>query len=254
MGTKDTLWLFHHIPKTAGSSLRAELVNATRSQYNIYEGAVIPDDPALRTPIILLNLACDDFFIKHAERPRRFVSGHLLRTHVERILSLGNVKMFTLLREPFDRLVSSYRYQQTPTHPQHNEFIARFPDFSNFIEFEHSANAMAKYITGDEEPSAEKCIEILRRDYVFVGTIERYSICRLMLFELINAEAPEEETRERESAPTVPNEIDDKERYRELFRERNRVDYEVYDFVRNRIESQVESMKCAIHTLGMASV
>jgi hypothetical protein len=170
------LWLFVHVPKTAGSSLASDLSGLTGAYRSIH----IDHEDRSRTAQERFDDATAAFVAAQGAVPCRFASGHLQYRHVHRILgALPGTRLFTLLREPVARLVSDYLYQRSPMHPLSAEVRARIPDFAAFVELRGQQNRMARHLLPPrlvEAADIEGGLTILRNRYAFVGLQERYEL------------------------------------------------------------------------------
>src|SRR5262249_605322 len=91
------LWAFHHLPRTGGSSLVAELAWRLEPSYNVH----VPQDhfsdenwyPGVELPFWRFREALK---VSHF----RFVSGHFLRPQIEQLCALPHARLFTILRDP----------------------------------------------------------------------------------------------------------------------------------------------------------
>lgn len=165
------LWLFLHIPKTAGSSFGSSLVKRLRPNYNINIDGIrgtVPRNAAFKQAI-------DKFIALDKQRPFAFVTGHLLMPEVVQIReTVGRpVRMITMLREPISRVISDYRYQRTPAHPTHLQFRENYPTIESFLDDRRSQNKMFRFLSLKGE-TPETTIARLEAEFAFVGVVENY--------------------------------------------------------------------------------
>lgn len=227
-----TFWLFQHIPKTAGSSFRVELARRLRPDVNIRVDYL--DDS--RPHNDKLSDAVDAFLARIQLRPVRFASGHLHRDLVERIAQ-GNphLRLLTMLRDPVDRVVSEYRYQCTPEHPPHREFMARYPSFEAYFSSPEARNNMHLFLRRSASDTAEQVIEALENQFMFVGVKEHYDLCCRILFALTgNRSAPT--LYERRTLEHPHNQIPDLDRLIPQVRELNAADQLLYVHFRDLLD------------------
>ncbi|WP_270938235.1 sulfotransferase family 2 domain-containing protein [Falsiroseomonas oryzae] len=180
-GEGPPLWLFVHVPKTAGSSLGTDLaaMPALQPYCNIHIDRTDRTDRS-RTAPERYDDATEEFLAQHAAKPFRFASGHVQFRQVKRITdTVPGTRLFTMLREPVARLVSDYLYQRSPMHPLAEEVKARIPDFAAFVELKGQRNRIARHllpprvVTEGDVPAA---LEMLRNRFAFVGVQERYEL------------------------------------------------------------------------------
>jgi len=112
----DARYYFFHIPKTAGCTMA----------YRLLPRFFEPAEICPHTSYQALLATPDD------ERDRyRLFHGHF-NDHLKHFVP-GPLRVLTLLRHPFERAISQYRYiLSSPTHPLH-QAVAAQPDFGAYI-------------------------------------------------------------------------------------------------------------------------
>lgn len=203
----DALWVFVHVPKTAGSSLRAEMAQVLQPEANIFVDYNDPTKPFMHN----LDAAVGRFLTRNAETPHRFVSGHIFSRHVDQIERQAGraIHRLTMLRQPVRRVVSDYRYQCSPMHPGNEEFRKRFPTFASYLEQPGEHNKATRYLVPEQvlaTGDAEACIDHIMRRYQFVGLQEMYPLSFRLLFSLIGERrAPTMQIRVNEGGDALAN-------------------------------------------------
>lgn len=228
------LWLFVHVPKTAGSSLGGELARLAPPYHNIHIDHLersIPGPARFDTAVAAFLDAA-----RSAEQPFRSASGHILHRHMDMICqALPGVRPVTLLRDPLARLISDYRYQRSPMHPLHAEVVAKAPDFAAFLDLPGPRNRMAKHLVPmpmiRRGQTAAAVAHVMER-FAFVGLQERYDLSFRMLTALI-AGAPVAPT-ERRRVNEEGERVEVTPALERLARERNAMDWAIYDAVATR--------------------
>lgn len=169
---RDALWVFVHVPKTAGSALGGQLAAGRTPSHNV---TINYTDPA--TPYATRwTQAVDGFLAADAEQRHRFVTGHHLIRHVDRLRAARpDLRLATLLRDPVDRVISNYRYCTTPKHPTHVEFTATYPTLEHFVEHRANQNAMTRQLLPFRPAYVGEAILWIETRYSFVGTVEDLS-------------------------------------------------------------------------------
>lgn len=169
----EALWLFVHIPKTAGSSFRTALAERLKPEHNINIDKV----RGTKSRDAAFGEAIDAFLALDRERRFAFASGHLKMAEALRIREAVDrpVKLLTMLRNPVSRVISEYRYQRTPAHPQHAQFIATFPTLESFVESRRSQNKMFRHLALPDE-TVDHAIARLESDFSLVGLVEMYPL------------------------------------------------------------------------------
>lgn len=205
------LCLFVHVPKTAGTSLRAELADILQPDANI----VVDYTDTSRSFHARMDEAVDMFLgYAEAEAPR-FASGHILARHVNRIRAARpGTRLVTFLRDPVARVVSDYRYQRSPRHPVHAEFAARVPDLDAYIAMRAEANKMTQHLVPADILQAgdpAECVDYVMRTYAFVGLQEMYPISFRALTTLLGEprwpQIRENVNSDNESERTIPADL-----------------------------------------------
>ncbi len=181
----DALWLFVHVPKTAGSSLTNEAASILQPAYNIE----IDHTDTTRTYQERFDSAVEKFIALHRERQFRFASGHIVVRHVGSIRkAFPATRFFTMMRDPIKRLISDYRYQRSAMNLARAAFIANTPSFEAYVARPHVHNKMAislvprpLVIAGD----VPACVAHIMREYAFVGLQETYPLSLRLLTTLM---------------------------------------------------------------------
>lgn len=200
------LWFFLHIPKTAGSSFRAELSSVLQPDYNIhaYDGADTKKDHGER-----LDAAVAAFAAALWRTPYRFVSGHVPVSRLGPIVGGARTpKTFTMLRDPVARMISDFRYQSTPEHPDHISFRERYPDIESYLAAPGECNKMTTYLAPAPDATADQTVAHVLNTFTFVGAMETYALSFRIMMELLKQErAPSVFLRKTEDAQATSVEL-----------------------------------------------
>jgi hypothetical protein len=183
----DGLCVFVHVPKTAGTSLRGEIAKLLQPDINI---AVDYTDTA-RSFHERMDEAVDAFIAEAGSTPVRFGSGHILGRHAVSIRArFPKARLVTFLRDPVHRVISDYRYQRSPRHPVHAEFVAQVPSLDAYLELRPERNKIAQHLVPPDillAADAAECVDYVMRTYAFVGVQEMYPISFRTLTTLLGA-------------------------------------------------------------------
>lgn len=199
------LWVFQHIPKTAGSSLAAELAVNRPPYRNIHVGGA---DPALQ-PEEQRTAAVDRFLADFATRPFRSASGHLRHWSVDAILAAHPAaRLFTFVREPVERVVSEYFYCLSPEHNDPEGFARAFPTLRDFATARESSNKMALYIGGSRKGDAAGAVQAAFERFEFIGSQRLYPLSFRILSSLLWFETKPEARLRVSGRDNRPKEID----------------------------------------------
>ncbi len=170
------LWLFVHVPKTAGSSLTAEAESILQPSFNID----IDHTDTTRSYQARFDAAVQSFISAHGERNFRFVTGHINARHVEMIrASVPDLCIFAMLRNPIARVVSDYRYQRSPMNTARANFIASTPSFETYVARKHVHNKIALNLAPRalvEAGDVDGCVAYILNTYAFIGLQEMYPL------------------------------------------------------------------------------
>lgn len=199
---RPPLWLFVHVPKTAGSSLAADLAPQIGPYSSIHIDHV---DRSLPGPA-RFDLAVAAFLARREDAGTRFASGHVLWRHAAQITAaVPDAQLFTMLRDPIGRLVSDYLYQRSSMHPLWREMRAKAPDFAAFLDLPGPGNRAARHlvpapiIADGDGPAA---IAHVRAHFAFVGVQDRYPLSFRALTALFGqARAPASRKRVNDESP-----------------------------------------------------
>jgi hypothetical protein len=230
------LWLFLHIPKTAGSSLSVELARAMAPYRNIHVDYANKEIPAR-----LQKQGIVDQFIADAQTtPFRSASGHITMRHALQIRSaLPRVKIVTFLRDPVNRVISDFRYQTTPAHPPYKQFIARFPRIEDYIKEPRARNKMFRFLTTKQNTPFEEAIRTIEKQLTFVGTLESYPMCFNILFRLFGVNLKPEEHR-RKTEANEHNRISRGDDLRSQIRSLNGLDVALYEHFQGLLDRRAK--------------
>jgi len=166
----DSILVYLHIPKAAGNTsigqIKQHLQPNFSLQWNDIDGSM-------------------EELTETAEK-YKLVSGHLWDEHVN-ILRENNLSHYTVtfLRHPIKRIISQYRYMCTPSHPEYEKFIEKYPKFDDFALNEIEPNYIAKVLVG-EAKSFDDYWNKLKERYAFIGLSEFYNTSMAILMNALS--------------------------------------------------------------------
>jgi hypothetical protein len=209
----QNLWLFLHIPKTAGSSLSTELSRELAPYRNIHIDYTKKD---VGRPTQIQDAV--DRFLSDATTTRfRSASGHITMQHAAQIRSaIPRTKAFTFL------------YQRTPLHPPYKEFIAKFPRIEDYVTAPQSQDKMYRFLVGDRKTPLQEGLDRIGREFTFVGTVEKYPMSFNIIFRLFGRDVMPEQHK-RPTPKTEDNQVEETTELRELILDVNKLDTGLYD-------------------------
>jgi hypothetical protein len=232
----DHLWMFLHIPKTAGSSFGAELAKARAPYRNIHINYLDKDIPARKQ----MDSSIQSFIQELSGKAFRSCSGHFNISQANQIAeSFPSTRLMTFLRNPVKRLISDYRYARTPAHPPHLEFIARFPTLEAYVDAPESQNKMFKLLIAKSNAGISEATEYLDQRYSFIGVVEMYPMSFNVISRLFGQnEMPSVHKRRTEA--TQDNIVEVTAPLQRRIQETNWKDAAIYSHVRDRLSAKRE--------------
>lgn len=211
---KDLL-VFSHIPKTAGTSFNYLL----RGYFGSSLMAVRHRGGGNAT-YTTENLLQDSSYFRNL----RCVSGHSLKPFEPLSLNGYQLRWFTFLRNPVDRLISHYIHQFTSNQELYSvgieEWMSRF----------NRSNLMTRHIAGHED--FELALDILANQFSFVGITEYFEDSLNLFkenFRLDGFSLAIDNTRMTVRDSALKESIYANERILDIIREKNELDIELYD-------------------------
>jgi hypothetical protein len=246
----DCLWIFLHIPKTAGSSFATELSKKRRPYRNIhvdYSDAATPHR-------LKMQMAVGQFLSDFQTTAFRSCSGHM---NMPDVLSIKNAvpsaRTITFLRNPVTRVISDFRYARTVAHPPYREFIAEFPTIESYVESPNSQNKMCKFLSPQRDMNIPELIDYLDSTMSFIGLVEMYPMCFNIFFRLVGLnEFPK--IRSNKTNATADNLVVESPALMARIRETNAGDFALYKFVRARLVNRRDEWVALRNTQRPASI
>jgi hypothetical protein len=259
------LLLYLHIPKTAGSSLTSAIYN----QYNDATGSreeggwfregiyFFPGDPGFVRPSRTNdpNRLVDPSSILRALRRNdlRVVAGHFsfgLHTLTNRASTYG-----TMLRDPFDRIVSLYYHlRRWPTYGlnwlervglRSLEAETSLDDFISNYPLPELDNDQTRRLAG-EDPEFGGCTRSLlgtaksnlERHFSFIGITERYEESLWLASHVLSWSVQRQPNKQLVNETRVPISMIPR-KTRDAILERNALDLELYSFAKRWLEDRL---------------
>ncbi|WP_439594758.1 sulfotransferase [Falsiroseomonas sp.] len=168
--------IFVHVPKTAGTSLRAELAAILPPDVNIH----VDYTDTTRSFRERIDEAVERFLDQAGPGGIRFASGHIVARHVARIAErLPQARFITMLRDPVARVISDYRHQRSPRQPGFEAFRQRVPDLDAYLALRWEMDKSALHLVPQEilaRGDTAAAIEHVARCFAFVGIQEMYDL------------------------------------------------------------------------------
>lgn len=229
------LWVFAHIPKTAGSSLSRALAAHAGPYRNIHPAPVDDGLPHLQK----IARAVDRFLGEARDSGFRSCSGHIRRDSFRRIAdAVEGARLVTFLRDPVDRVISDYRYSRTPAHPEWREVIETYPTIESYIEDPKTQDKMWRFLLGDRRAPLDAGIALIEEEFAFVGIVENYPLSLGVLFRMIAGREIDPGPRVRRTEPTEDNRVEITGVLRRRIAELNRRDQALFRHFRQKLVSK----------------
>lgn len=224
-----SLWIFQHIPKTAGTSLSNEFGQHMAPYRNIFIDYEDKDTPFVQR----MSDAVDRFIAELRHVDIRSCSGHLTADLVGRIqLARPDARVVTFLRNPVSRVISDYRYQCSDMHPGNDEFRKAFPRIEDYVESRVSQNKMCLMIHGHHpEMTAQMVIDQINQRFAFVGLVEMYAMSFSCMFAAMGRPGMVPHTHARKTPDTQETRVEITQALRDRIGEVNQLDLAIYDHV-----------------------
>lgn len=220
----DNIFVYHHIPKCGGSTL-AKVIDKNH-EFDFTDSFVtygtVEHKPKIRELL--------DNFNGH-------IRGHFFYEDYIRFLENNiekNLEKCTMLRDPLDRVISTYYYNLE------NDYTRPGYTFKDFIRDENqnkSHNYMTRFLTSNKYYTThlDKAIENLN-SFEHVGVLERFDeFLEYLQFELGWDDISYEITNKTSSRPSI-GDIDKEDI--EIIKEANQKDYKLYEHAENLFEEK----------------
>lgn len=188
----DGMWIFQHVPKTAGSSITAALSAHAAPYTNI--AADRQSDVPIRHQYRELAGSVP---LERRDVPMRSVSGHLWKADVDVLLSRSpDARLFTFVREPVRRVISDFRYSRTPAHAQWEKQLAEFPNLDAYIEGSPAVrNKTTFFLAGVRDGDPAEIVPWILQRFDYIGLLEEMTLSHTILSRLLRMDNAEVEHR-----------------------------------------------------------
>jgi len=218
-------YVFHHIPKAAGSSCRSAFKSWFNVIYDYKEGwGDEATEKILKNKKDLDSLSENDLLCGHFD-----FDGMFLEDRYPEILEDQTYKIITFLRDPLQLVISDHFYLK-----------ARKPDY-NLKTLWDRAKVYPNYMSRVLKCNEENYREVLNR-YWFIGIVEKMDESFKLLAKLLGK--PE---------ITIPAlNVSDKDEFLtdqqiQLFKEKNQLDYKIYQYGLELFEKKYKETKSGVN-------
>lgn len=212
--------VFVHINKTAGSTVRYILRSSFGTRHCEVEpwhaqwsGSPFSNEDLLRLRKVYPRLES--------------IAGHRLTGYINLHENGTKFDYFTFMRDPVKTCAS--RFQYNVQYRKKKDLV-----FEEWIQKDWTRNSQTKLIAG--VPDVEKAIRIIKDKNIFVGLVEHFDESMLMLKKLraenLNISYQRVNTA---SSNNLAKELLSNEKTRQMLIEANRLDQELYEFVKQEL-------------------
>ena len=228
--------LFEHVPKCAGTTL----VNILGRKYP--PRRILHVIPARREDQINAYADLDEVGRKKYD----LIMGH--GVYQFRKYLPGEVKAFTFLRNPVDRVISNYFYiLDQPGHHLYDRIIGEGIGLKEYLTsgvtrtvHNYITRAVSLFrlseLTADPQAALETALENLENDFFFIGLVEHFDLSLLLLGK--NLEWPDPPYYYRENVSRYPrgkhHDVDSE--IIGIIQEQNQLDQKIYEYAVKRFE------------------
>lgn len=233
----NRLFVFQHVPKTAGSSIHLKLEKLPNNFHWLGDNTK--------------DRSWDAFITRHQKAPLSVLRGHMKAAHLEdlerRCISYHAA---AFLRDPIKQTISHFRYCHSQRCPEHATLRRAYPDIRSFISRYLRTNFSTTYMVG-KCYSADEAIEKIADRFSFVGLTEFYNTSMYLLLAGLGLEctvAPKANV--TDSRHSIDELLTDS--ISQQIQELNSIDIEVFDFFNQRFGKLAE--RVVEHQLRKQSV
>ncbi len=168
------LLFYVHIPKTAGTSLCTDMRKRFNPSMNLWMNYADDEMSWHQQRLSVVKTLIS----RMPEERFRFAHGHIPFSVAVRLMHTGyKIGFATFIREPLSRLVSSYVYQKSAAHPHHQRVRRDHPTFESFYRMQNLQNQTHKFLRLDTRQTVPETIDMLERQFCFIGLQEDYELC-----------------------------------------------------------------------------
>lgn len=244
------MYVFLHIPKTAGSSLKSIIFSQYPKSKSFY---VDGGDPKQSLSILKSE-------VLEKGKNLDLIYGHIDYYSVH-FLNNENLRFVTILRNPIERVISLYYHViNMPSHYLHNKFIEENITLKQFIQggfTTETNNGQVRILVGAggyhkndfskydipygevDESLLEEALKNIEKSFAFVGTQEMFMESLILLKKHLNWKESLyfNEINTNKSKKNI-NQID--EETIEIIKHYNSFDIKLYDYIVNNLKKELK--------------
>jgi len=179
-----------HVPKTAGSSLRAVLAHALGSVHGSSRRLIGVDGPQEGLPYFEgLAASAARRLPELFEDGLQVISGHFRYRDIVPLLGQrrNKVSVITFLRDPVRRTLSDYYYSSSDRHPGSDAFRTAYPTLEAYTRNSGEMNKQVDYLRPFENAPLDLTIANALQNIDFIGLTERFDVDAGQLLDALHA-------------------------------------------------------------------
>jgi hypothetical protein len=161
--TDDFPWLFIYVPETVNDTIRRRFADILQPDCLL---APADDPTANRSDFdTCMSRALEQFADSEQFQRCRFAAGHFKVFQVDEIAELGKARLFTVLRDPVDRLIADFAAQTSSQPPTADRFL-------EFAKHPANQNTHLQFLCPKGMWKPKDCIEFIQDRFDFIGIAE----------------------------------------------------------------------------------
>ncbi|MEM8790937.1 MAG: sulfotransferase family 2 domain-containing protein [Pseudomonadota bacterium] len=166
-----------HIPKTAGTTLRATLAECVqRAHDGKYRVLGIDPHNDGGSPFEGLKLEARRRLPEIKNPGLQVMSGHYRYRDIAEVIAdhRDHVSLVTFVRDPMWRTISDYHYCISDRHPTRDHFVGMYPQFGDYLKSAYETSKQLEYLRPFEGASVSQTVENAVANIDFVGVTEHF--------------------------------------------------------------------------------
>jgi Sulfotransferase family len=222
--TDEVPWLFIYVPETINDTIRQRFADILQP-----DCFITPADVQVEKGVdydTRMSRALDQFAHSEQFQRCRFAAGHVKTFQVDEISELTKARLFTVLRDPVDRLISDFAAQNAGKRLTADKFL-------EFAKNPANQNTHLQFLCPKGMWKPDDCIEFVRDRFDFIGIAEDLPMTIKMFYAIHGARvhadlAESEKVRQQFSRHNLSADLI------HTVAQLNAVDYEIFRYFHDR--------------------